>query len=99
MHDWKNAEITAKELLAENKSLLDYSSIVDNEKGYAISESSPELLFSQGRLNLQCDFTGVGGDFCISNDLYKLYDENDYRKGIYFVRSTQSDSLGLNRKY
>ena len=99
MQDWKNAEITAKELLAENKSLLDYSSIVDNEKGYAISESSPELLFSQGPLNLQCDFTGVGGDFCISNDLYKLYDENDYRKGIYFVRSTQSDSLGLNRKY
>ena len=48
---------------------------------------------------MQCDFTGVGGDFCISNDLYKLYDENDYRKGIYFVRSTQSDSLGLNRKY
>ena len=99
MQDWKNAEITAKELLAENKSLLDYSSIVDNEKGYAISESSPELLFSQGPLNLQCDFTGVGGDFCISNDLYKLYDENDYRKGIYFVRSTRSDSLGLNRKY
>ena len=33
------------------------------------------------------------------NDLYKLYDENDYRQTIYFTRSTQSDSLGLNRKY
>lgn len=99
MQDWKNAENTAKELLAGNKTLLDYGNIWGNTESYAISESSPELLFSQGPLNLQCDFNGSGGDFCISNDLYKLYDENDYRRDIYFVRSTQSDSLGLNRKY
>lgn len=99
MQDWGNAESTARELLTQYDALLDYSSVLDNEKSYAISEESPELLFSQGTLNLQCDFTGIGGDFCVSNDLYKLYNENDYRKEIYFVRSTQSDSLGLNRKY
>ena len=99
MQDWENAKSTAEKLLAQNGALLDYSSIAENTEGYAISEKSPELLFSQGPLNLQCEFSGSGGDFCVSNDLYKLYDENDYRQTIYFTRSTQSDSLGLNRKY
>ena len=99
MQDWENAKSTAEKLLAQNGALLDYSSIAENTDGYAISEKSPELLFSQGPLNLQCEFSGSGGDFCVSNDLYKLYDENDYRQTIYFTRSTQSDSLGLNRKY
>ncbi len=99
MQDWENAQNTAEELLDNNSILLDYSSIVENTEAFAVSEKSPELLFSQGPLNLQCDFTGNGGDFCVSNDLYKLYDENDYRRTIYFTRSTQSDSIGLNRKY
>ena len=99
MQDWKNAEITAKELLAEKSSLLDYSKLVNNPVEYAISESSPELLFSQGSLSLENDFTGAGGDFCISQDLFQLYDTMDYRRDVYFGRSVQSDSIGLNRKY
>lgn len=97
MQDWKNAELTANELLSDNNKLLDFRSIT--ESGYAISESSPEILFSQGSLNLQCNFSGAAGDFCITNDLYRLYEENDFRKKIYFGRSIQSDSLSLNRKY
>lgn len=56
MQDWKNAENTAKELLAGNKTLLDYGNIWGNTESYAISESSPELLFSQGPLNLAMRF-------------------------------------------
>ncbi|MFR4039995.1 MAG: hypothetical protein ACLTZT_21305 [Butyricimonas faecalis] len=97
MQDWENAKSTAEKLLAQNGALLDYSSIAENTEGYAISEKSPELLFSQGPLNLQCEFSGSGGDFCVSNDLYKLYDENDYRQTIYFVR--RKVIAGLNRKY
>jgi len=98
MQDWKNAELTANELLAENNALLDLKAVAD--EGYAISEDSPELLFSQGSLSLANNyFSGEGGDFCISRDLYDLYDNTDYRQSIYFKRSTQTDSLGLNRKY
>ena len=66
MQDWENAKSTAEKLLAQNGALLDYSSIAENTDGYAISEKSPELLFSQGPLNLQCEFSGSGGDFCVS---------------------------------
>lgn len=97
MQDWENAELTAKELLAENNALLNFESIV--EEGYAISESSPEILFSQGALSLASDFSGAGGDFCVSKDLYNLYDTTDYRKEIYFGKSVSSDSVSLNRKY
>ena len=99
MQDWKNAESTAKELLTRNGALQDYGKVLKDSVDYAISEKSPELLFSQGPLNLECDFNGSGGDFCISKDLYQLYDTMDYRRDLYFSRSVQSDSLGLNRKY
>ena len=74
--------------------------------GYAVSEESPEVLFSQGSLNIMNNVQGIGGDFGVSYDLYSLYLDEDYRKQLYFTTSynvgdgtiTNADSLAL-RKY
>ncbi len=98
MQDWTNAREAAKDFLAVKGDLYDYNSIADSTT-VTISENSNEVLFSQGSLSLQSDFTGHGGDFCVSQDLYQLYDTLDCRRELYFSRSYQSDSLGLWRKY
>lgn len=98
MQDWANAKQTASDFLAKKNDLFDYTLIKDSTT-VMISESCPEVLFSQGSLSLACDFTGVGGDFCVSKDLYQLYDTLDCRRNLYFGHSVQSDSLSLWRKY
>ena len=67
-------------------------------KDWPISKN-PEILFSQGSLNVQNAFTGNGGDFCIANGLYRLYADNDYRKELFFTPASSSDSIALGRKY
>lgn len=98
MQDWKNARILAEELLAENMALRDYAAVAGEEE-VVISRTNPEILFSQGSLNVQNEFTGEGGNFCISSDLYSLYSDDDYRKKLFFEKSVSSDSIGLGRKY
>lgn len=95
MQDWEKAKQAAGEFLAKKNELLDYTTSVT----VAISEESPEVLFSQGSLSIQSDFSGDGGDFCITRDLYQLYDTIDCRRDLYFAPSFRSDSLGLSRKY
>ncbi len=98
MQDWANAKQTATDFLAVKSDLMDYTSITDSIS-VVISEECPEVIFSQGSLSIQNDFTGAGGDFCISRDLYQLYDTVDCRRSLYFTKSAQSDSIGLGRKY
>lgn len=96
MQDWENS-IKASEMFLENtKALFNYTTVTD---GVAISDESPELVFSQGALNLQNVFTALGGDFCISSDLYDLYEDNDSRKSLFFAVSPSTDSVMLARKY
>lgn len=97
MQDWENARTTAEGLLKLKSNLKNYS--VLGEEDEVISKTNPEVLFSQGSLNLQQAFTGEGGDFCISKDLYELYEDNDYRKEVFFGRSINSDSISLGHKY
>ena len=71
MQDWKNAWQAADDLLKIKSSLKDYAVVKDEDE--VISRTNPEILFSQGSLNVQNAFTGNGGDFCIANGLYRLY--------------------------
>lgn len=97
MQDWTNARTTAAELL-ELKSALKNYTIADEEEEI-ISRTNPEILFSQGSLNLQEAIKGNGGDFCISADLYRLYSDEDCRKTLFFSEASDSDSISLGMKY
>lgn len=97
MQDWTNARTTAAELLELKSALKNY--ILANEEEEIISRSNPEILFSQGSLNLQQAISGNGGDFCISNDLYHLYSDKDCRKTLFFSEASNSDSIALGMKY
>lgn len=97
MQEWESARTTAEELLELKSVLKNYALLDDSSE--VISKTNPEVLFSQGSLNLQQAFTGDGGDFCISKDLYNLYDSSDYRKTAYFGHSQNSDSISLGHKY
>ena len=88
----------------QGHSLMNYATVATD--GYPISEENPEVLFSQGSLNIMKNIQGVAGDFGVSYDLYNLYLDEDYRKQLYFTNlydvdeetTINSDSLGL-RKY
>lgn len=97
MQEWENAKVIAGELLKLKSTLKSYAALGNEDE--VISKTNPEVLFSQGSLNLQQAFTGEGGDFCISKDLYELYADDDYRKMAFFGRSTNSDSIALGLKY
>lgn len=97
MQDWGNAEALSKEVIDNNPSLMHYGTI--GGESSILNTDNPEIIFSQGTLNLQNVFTARGGDFCISSDLYDLYTEDDYRKDLFFHREIMSDSIALHRKY
>ena len=83
MQDWKNARVAAEDFLKLRRDLYNFNSLTDPE-AVAISENSVEVLFSQGSLSLQNDITGLGGNFCVTKDLYRLYEEADCRRDLYF---------------
>ena len=98
MQDWKNARVAAEDFLKLRRDLYNFNSLTDPE-AVAISENSVEVLFSQGSLSLQNDITGLGGNFCVTKDLYRLYEEADCRRDLYFSNASEIDSIGLGRKY
>ena len=56
------------------------------------------MLFSQSSQHLQNVLTAEAPDFCVSSDLYRLYDAaNDYR--ISFFQRVSSDSIALVNKF
>lgn len=99
IQDWENARKTANDFLTLANELTNLNAVAKDSAQVVISEESPELIFSQGILNVQKAFSGRGGDFCMTQELYDLYDSLDYRKTLFFTRSIQSGELGQNRKY
>lgn len=97
MQDWPNAKEIAGEFLKKKSELSNY--LLLDSTATAISEESSEIIFSQGSLSIGNYFTGLGGDFCVSDDLYHLYDTTDSRCDIYFSRQVTTDSISLSRKY
>lgn len=97
MQNWESAADWAKKVLAKSNVLYNYASI--GSTSYVISADNPEVLFAQGPLNIQNAFTARGGDFCVTDELYSSYADDDYRKDIFFTRSTFSDSIAVSRKF
>lgn len=63
-----------------------------------LTEDNIEILFSQGSLFSQIIMSGYAPDYCVSNDLYSLYEKDDMRR-FFFSRNEVSDSLSLAFKY
>lgn len=93
MQNWSAAQKAATDLLTLNKNLEGY---VGWDSTAVVTIENPEILFTQGKQTLQRAVLGASGEFCVTNDLYSLYDSLDMRKYIYF---TYLDSVGLNLKY
>lgn len=71
-----------------------------------LTESNPEVIFSQGSNNLAPMevLTARNGDYCVSRDLYCLYDTLDVRRACFFGEygessGIQNDSVYLHYKY
>lgn len=99
MQEWEKAKNVAEDLLALNVTLSDYQAYVGDSSAVVLTRKNPEIIFSQGCLNVQKAFTGQGGDMCISAELYAMYDVTDYRRSLYFGINTQNEEVCLNRKY
>ncbi len=109
MQEWEKARDTSLELLKVKDNLVNMSVIAMDETRVMLDGTTPELIFSQGPLNLQQDYAGGGGSFCLTRELYEIYSEEDYRRKIYFneVMSREEaeqlgvalDSVTLNRKF
>lgn len=97
MQNWEQAASWGQQAIAGTGILQNYKNILAGQP--AIDSDNPELIFAQGPLNTQNVFTARGGDFCVSSDLYNSYDDNDYRKSIYFEKVSATDSVALSRKF
>lgn len=93
MQNWQDAQKAASDFLALKSELKGY---LGWDSTAVVTLESQEIVFTQGRQSLQHAIKGESGEFCVSSDLYRLYDSLDMRKWIYF---TSVDSIGLNLKY
>lgn len=99
MQDWENARKTANDLLSINNVLTNLGGVLKDSARAVLTSDNPEILFTQGVLNVQKSFSGRGGDMCFTEELYNLYDSLDWRKSLYFNRSYESGELAQYRKY
>lgn len=97
MQDWEQARKYAKEFLEIHSTLFNLAGL--DKESYFMNKNNEEIIFSQSSQTLVKVLTAEGGDFCVSRDLYHLYDKNDYRKSIFFKENFLTDSIALNRKY
>ena len=94
MQNWEAARDRALEVLKSKNTLATMSS---RDTVVFLSPNNVEIIFTQGAQNLKHGVMGIGGEFCVSSNLYDLYDTTDYRKVVYFTASR--DSIGLDYKY
>lgn len=105
MQQWAKAEEKAQAVMdSPNNSLATIDMLADDAD--FLTENNSDVIFSQGSnfISSTSIFTGQSGDYCVTNELYSLYEENDKRKEAFFKYHLQSnnelvDSLGLYRKY
>ena len=97
MQDWENARKTANEFLQSKNTLVNIASLAADQ--CFMNKNNEEIIFSQSSQTLVNVVTAEGGDFCVSRNLYNLYDDKDYRKKLYFSKNVSTDSIALNRKY
>lgn len=99
MQDWENARKEARDLLALNPALSNVV-VMNDSTSIFLSEDSEEILFSQSSLTTQSILTASPGDYCVSRDLYNLYDpETDKRAVVFFKAAGETDSVSMNAKF
>lgn len=100
MQEWKLAEEKADAVTrSQNNALQEFGEWNDEEP--FLSRECPEIIFTQGYNHLSTDdiFTAKPGDFCVTRDLYDLYDEKDCRRSCFYGHNALCDSITLTNKY
>lgn len=97
MQDWENAKRAAREFLKVRDRLCSVAGM--DASRFFMDWDNGEIVFSQSCLNLVKVLTAEGGDFCVAQELYDLYGENDLRKEFFFHKNVMTDSIALHRKY
>lgn len=107
MQDWENATLKAEQVMKTK--IFNIAPISSLGEGITfLSENSPEVIFSQGRNNITNDGTwsfranqgGYTGDYCVTRELYDMYEVDDARKTCFFqVGDASTDSVALATKY
>ncbi len=104
MQDWASAEQKAGEVVSDTQfSLLSIANFSDGTP--VLTANNREIIFSQGgnkltpnrSSSLAASVYGNPSEYCVTRQLYDLYDDNDARKSSYFGRNSQSDSIRLNK--
>lgn len=102
---WTLAAEKAQKVIASENFYLAPISMLSPSMPF-LTEENPEVIFSQGSNSLSpiSIFTARNGDFCVTRELYNLYDEADARRdcffGVYGDNSgIENDSVYLNNKY
>lgn len=105
MQEWAKAEEKAQAVIDSPNNMLATIDMLADDADF-LTENNSDVIFSQGSnfISSTSIFTGQSGDYCVTNDLYSLYEKNDKRKEVFFEYHRQNngepaDSLGLNRKY
>lgn len=107
MQEWDLAAQKAEAVINTTNFYLSSLSALSSSSIF-LTDESPEVIFSQGSNNLSptAIFTARSGDFCVSKELYDLYDDNDRRKSCFFtsyrtdsISSVENDSIALGYKY
>lgn len=102
MQNWSEAENAANAVMnSTNASLAGLATLGDGVN--FLTESNPEILFTQGINHLapitdDISVYAIGGDHCVTHDLYNMYADNDKRKSCFFAVAS-NDSVRLTTKY
>lgn len=102
---WTLAAEKAEKVIASENFYLAPISMLSPSMPF-LTEENPEVIFSQGSNSLTpiSIFTARNGDFCVTHELYEMYDSLDARRdcffGVYGDNSgIENDSVFLNNKY
>lgn len=91
MQDWQNAADYARKVIDAKPAVLDLRTVAKYEN--SVSATSPETIFSMGDYVVATAFENDGEDpaWRISDDMIRLYKDNDLRDGLYF--GTNEDGI------
>lgn len=103
MQRWEEAEAAAKRVIESKNFTLSGTSDFQLNVPF-LTPANREVIFSQGANNVAAENTrtslsGNPGDYCVSRELYDLYEDGDMRKVAFFSVNAQSDSIRFMQKY
>lgn len=102
MQQWEKAEEKARAVVDDTQfSLAGIGSFAAGEP--SLTSSNREIIFSQGgnkltpnrSTSLAASVYGNPSEYCVSRQLYNLYDSTDVRRASFFGQNSMSDSISL----